>query len=77
MKYYDKNGDEILEGMRLRMEDGSIEKVYATTDAYGEPDLGVNASNEAFLKNHPEWAREYYSLSNFLSSLKNAEIVKA
>ena len=65
MKYYDKNGNEIKEGMSLRMEDGSIEKVYATTDAYGEPDLGINASNEAFLEAHPEWAREYYSLYNF------------
>lgn len=76
MKYYDKNGDEILAEVNLRMEDGSIEKVYATTDAYGNPDLGINASNEVFLANHPEWDREYYSLSLFQSSLKNSEIVK-
>ena len=76
MEYYDRNGNEIQAGMHVRMEDGSIEKVYATTDAYGEPDLGISASNEAFLENHPEWAREYYSLSNFQSSLKSSEIVK-
>lgn len=76
MKYYDKNGTEIQAGMLLHMEDGSIEKVYATADANGEPDLGINASNEAFLENHPEWAREYYSLQNISESLKSAEIVK-
>ena len=32
---------------------------------YGNPSLGINASNEEFLKLHPNWAREYYSLSNF------------
>ena len=74
MTYYDKNGTEILAGMHVRMEDGSIEKVYATTDAYGQPDLGINASNEAFLKNHPDCVREYYSLSCFPSI--NCEIVK-
>lgn len=76
MKYYDKNGTEIQAGMLLHMEDGSIEKVYATTDANGEPDLGINASNESFLENHSEWAREYYSLSSFQSSLKNSVVVK-
>lgn len=64
-RYLDKNGNEIKAGMRLLMEDGSIELVYDTVDGYGNPDLGVNASNEAFLENHPEWAREYYSLSSF------------
>lgn len=76
-KYFDKNGNEILAGMHLRMEDGNIEKVYATTDVNGEPDLGISASNEAFLAKHPEWTREYYSLSSFLLSLKNTEIVNA
>ena len=76
MAYYDKNGNEILAGMHVRMEDGSIEKVYATTDAHGRSDLGISASNEAFLKNHPDCVREYYSLSQFQSSLKNSEIVK-
>ncbi len=61
--YLDRNGSEIKAGMRLRMEDGSVEMVYETTDGYGNPDLGINASNEAFLEKHPEWAREYYSLS--------------
>ena len=75
MKYFDKNDTEILAGMHLRMEDGKIEKVYAITNANGEPDLGISATNEVFLERHPEWTREYYSLSNFQSRLKNIEII--
>lgn len=39
--------------------------LYATEDQYGNPNLGINASNEEFLKYHPDWKREYYSLSLF------------
>ncbi len=28
-------------------------------------DLGINASNEAFLERHPEWARELYPLYQY------------
>lgn len=65
MKYFDKNGKEIKAGMTIRMDDGSIELVYATEDAYGNPNLGINATNEAFLERHSEWEREFYSLSMF------------
>ncbi len=65
MQYFDKNGKEIKAGMKILMDDGSIEMVYDTDDQYGNPSLGINASNEEFLKLHPNWAREYYSLSNF------------
>ena len=65
MQYFDKNGKEIKAGMKILMEDGSIEMVYDTEDQYGNPNLGINASNEAFLELHPNWAREYYPLSNF------------
>ncbi|MGM9632664.1 MAG: hypothetical protein ACI3XL_06205 [Eubacteriales bacterium] len=47
------------------MADGSEELVYDTTDAYGNPDLGINASNEEYLERHPYASREYYSLCNF------------
>lgn len=73
MRYFDCNGDEILAGMFISMEDGSIEEVFATTDDYGNEDLGINASNEAYLKRHPEATREYFSLSNF--NLYYVEIV--
>ena len=68
MQYFDKNGKEIRAGMKILMEDGSIEMVYDTEDQYGNPNLGINASNEEFLKLHPNWAREYYSLSMFKQS---------
>ncbi len=74
MRYFDCNGDEIQAGMQIRMEDGSIEEVYATTDAYGNEDLGINASNEAYLELHPFAPREYYSPSNF--NLHRVEIVE-
>ncbi len=72
MQYLDKNGKEIKAGMKIIMEDGSIELVYDTVDAYGNPNLGINASNEAFLEEHPYWSREYYALSNF--NLKGIEV---
>ena len=50
MQYFDKNGVEIKAGMTIRMEDGSLELVYDTTDSYGNPDLGINASNEDYLE---------------------------
>ena len=52
MQYFDKNGVEIKAGMTIRMEDGSLELVYDTTDSYGNPDLGINASNEEYLELH-------------------------
>lgn len=74
MNYFDKNGNRIEAGMDIRMADGSIERVYETTDAYGNPDLGINASNEAYLERHPYADREYYSLCNF--DLRKVEIVE-
>ena len=52
MQYFDKHGNEIKAGMFLRMEDGSIEEIYACTDSYGKEDLGINASNDEYLKRH-------------------------
>lgn len=74
MRYFDCNGDEIQAGMHIRMEDASVEEVFATMDAYGNEDLGINASNEAYLELHPFAPREYYSLSNF--DLRRVEIVE-
>ena len=65
MNYVDKNGIEIKAGMTIQMADGSHELVYDTQDAYGNADLGINASNEEYLERHPCASREYYSLSNF------------
>ena len=73
--YYDRNGNEIKEGMRIVFEDGRIEQVYATSDAQGRQDLGISATNEAFLKNHPDWEQEFYSLSTI--DLSSVEISSA
>lgn len=74
MKYYDKNGTEIKAGMYIRMSDGSVELVYDTMDAFGNPNLGINASNEEYLRRHPYAEREYYSLSDF--DMREVEIVE-
>ena len=60
--------------MTLRMADGSEELVYDTTDAYGNPDLGINASTEEYLERHPYASREYYSLCNF--DMSEVEIIE-
>ena len=75
-RYVDKHGEEIKAGMRLRFSDGSVEMVYETSDHDGEADLGINASNEAYMKEHgiPEEYREYYSLDNFSSA--DIEIIR-
>ena len=74
MKYYDKNGTEIKAGMYIRMSNGSVELVYDTMDAFGNPNLGINASNEEYLRRHPYAEREYYSLSDF--DMRDVEIVE-
>lgn len=64
MRYFDRNGTEIKAGMFLHMEDGSIEQVYAC----GEDNLGINASNEEYLRRQgldSDYYREYYPLSQF------------
>lgn len=71
--YYDKKGQEISDNSILRMEDGTLEHVYRCQDQEGEEDLGINASNEAYLRNHPDAEREYYSLSNF--DLSQCEVI--
>lgn len=73
MQYFDKNGAPIKAGMTIRMEDGSLELVYDTTDSYGNPDLGINASNEEYLERNPCACREFYSLRNF--DMRYTEVV--
>ena len=73
--YYDRNGNEIKEGMWLVFKDGRIEQVYATSDSQGRQDLGISATNEVFLKNHPDYEQEFYSLSTV--DLNSVEISSA
>ena len=62
--YLDKNGNAIKPGMKILMADGSVELVYETTDEFRNPDLGISATNKAFLDRHPDWEQEFYSLSS-------------
>ena len=71
--YVDKNNEDIKPGYMIKIGDDDPELVYTICNQFGE-DLGINASNEAYLKIHPDAVREYYSLSNFDS--KDIEIVK-
>ena len=75
MKYFDKNGVEIKAGMSLRMSDGTTELVYDTTDSGGNPDLGISANNKDYLRNHPDFCYEYYSLGSI--DLRNVEVSNA
>lgn len=74
--YFDKNGEQIMNGMTIVHEDGEVELVYVCGD--DNEDLGVNASNEVWLENHygssKEFFREYYPLSQF--NLKEWQIKK-
>lgn len=65
-RYYDANKKEIFADMHIRFPSGTVEKVYATQDAEGHPDLGINASNDAYMRRHgiPEAEREFYPLSS-------------
>ena len=66
--YVDKHGEEIKAGYMIRIGDDDPELVYSCVNDFGH-DLGINASNEAYLKAHPDADREYYSLNNFTSSI--------
>lgn len=59
-KYHDKNGKLVKEGMNLRHDDGTIEKVYLSSDG----DLGFNATNEKFV-GWNGFTRELYPLHQF------------
>ena len=73
-KYFDKHGQEITRGMFIRHEDGSYERVYECEDENGNKDLGLNASNEAWLEKTGR-NREIYPLYQF-DTKSEWEIVK-
>lgn len=70
--YVDMHGEKIRPGYMIKIGDDEPEMIYACCNDFGE-DLGINASNEAYLKAHLDAAREYYSLSNF--DCRDIEIV--
>lgn len=66
MKYFDSKGTEIQVDMYLRVPSRGVEKIYATMDAEGNPNLGINASNDAYIRLHglTEADLEFYPLSS-------------
>ena len=66
--YYDRDGRVISAGDIISIAGDEPELVYSCISSYGNPDLGVNASNEDYLALHPEAVRKYYSLNNFYMS---------
>ncbi len=73
-RYVDKHGQEIEAGMKIRIGNDPPALVYACCTQEMDEDLGINASNEDYLKHHPDAERVYYSLINFPSGI--IEIVK-
>lgn len=66
--YIDKHNNPINADAMISVSGGKPEKVYSITDQFGREDLGINASNEDYLINHPGATRQYYSLNNFACS---------
>lgn len=62
--YVDSTGKVIKPGDMIQIGNDKPEEVFQL-QRNGGKDLGVNASNEAYLRMHPEAEREYYSLSEF------------
>lgn len=66
--YVDKHNKPINMDDMISVSGEEPEKVYSIIDQFGREDLGINASNEEYLKYYPDAVREYYSLSNFTCS---------
>lgn len=64
-RYIDKNGREIKVGTKISIEGGKSQEVYAIEDSHGKEGLGINASNPAYLKAHPDQEQEFYPLTEF------------
>lgn len=65
--YFDKHGERILPGMKIRHNDGEVEEIFEC----GDNDLGIDATNH----NCPHVTREVcYPLSSF--NLSEWEVVK-
>jgi hypothetical protein len=66
-EYKDKHGNIIKAGMKLKHDDGDIDNVLSSDN-----DLGFNATNEDFARNH-DTPQLIYPLSQFC--LKEWEII--
>lgn len=62
-KYLDRTGDEITAGDIIQDPDGITMQVYPCMDQHGNEDLGILANNPAYMRNHPDYPLEFYSLN--------------
>lgn len=75
IRWFDRNGVEIFEGDTVRdVDTGKEELVYEChpQDYPEDTSLGLNASNEKWLENHPTWPREIYPFTNFAHTMSGA-----
>lgn len=75
-RWFDRNGVELHEGDTIVDVDSGKEELVYACHPEGCPDnerLGINASNEAWLKNHPDRTREIYPFSNFAYKMVNGQ----
>lgn len=64
--YYDCDGELIQPGQYIVHPDDMVKRqVFKCTDADGREDLGILATNPSFLKFHPDWPLEFYSLRQY------------
>lgn len=63
--YTDKNGRVVIPNDIICFDGGMTEKVYLAEGTEEEYELGINASNEEFLKRNPWRQRELYPLYQY------------
>ena len=62
-EYRDKNGAIVCSGDYIQSPDGIVKQVHQCVDQNGEEDLGIIATSAAFLKAHPDYPIEFFSLN--------------
>lgn len=70
--YYDKNGEQITAGCKIRYQDGSTRTVYATTDG----ELGTDATNPKWIASGRAFECEYGIYPLTLEDTYRVEVIK-